>query len=110
MKLMQSLNNFVCKSSAPAQNAQQNNYKLVIQSVNLIIRTKKLISTAHGALNGSPINSKYSASLFARLNEAPLNPREPDVYKLRQRFDRSPTGFSHCWSTERRRFCGWLPD
>ena len=38
------------KSDAPGQGAQQKNYKLVIQSVNLIIHTKKLTSTAHGAL------------------------------------------------------------
>ena len=50
MKLMPYPNNFVCKSTAPGQGAQQNNYKLVIQSVNLIIRTKKLTSMAHGAL------------------------------------------------------------
>ena len=39
-------NNFVCKSAAPAENATQENYKLVIQSVNLIIHTKQLTSTA----------------------------------------------------------------
>ena len=50
MELMPSPNNFVCKSAAPAQNAQQEYNKLFIQSVNLIIRTKKLTSTAHGAL------------------------------------------------------------
>ena len=50
MKLMPSANNFMCKSAAPSQAAQYDNYKLVIQSVNFIIHTKKLISTAHGAL------------------------------------------------------------
>ena len=30
MKLMPSLNNFVCKSAAPSQGAQQENYKHVI--------------------------------------------------------------------------------
>ena len=40
MKLMPFLNNFVCKSAVPGQGAQQENYKLVIQSVDLIIRTK----------------------------------------------------------------------
>ena len=50
MKLMPSPNDFVCKSAAPCQGAQQENYKLVIQSVNLIIHSKKLTSTAHGAL------------------------------------------------------------
>ena len=47
---MPSAHNFVCKSAAPGQGAQQENYKLVIQSVNLIIHTKKLTSTAHRAL------------------------------------------------------------
>ena len=50
MKLLPSLHNFVCKSAVPSQSAQQENYKLIIQSVNIIIRTKKLTSTAHGAL------------------------------------------------------------
>ena len=50
MKLMPYPNNFVCKSSAPGQGSQQDNYKLVIQRVNHIIYTKKLTSTAHGAL------------------------------------------------------------
>ena len=50
MKLISSPNDFVCKSAAPAANAQQENYKLVIQRFNLIIRTKKLTSTAHKAL------------------------------------------------------------
>ena len=48
--LMPSPNNFVCKSAAPADNEAQENYKLVIQSVNLIIYTKMLTSTAHDAL------------------------------------------------------------
>ena len=47
---MPSPNNFVCKSAAPGQGAQQENYKVVIQYVNLIIGTKKRTSTAHGAL------------------------------------------------------------
>ena len=46
IKLIQSPNNFVCNSAAPAANAAQENFKLVIQSVNLIIHTKQLISTA----------------------------------------------------------------
>ena len=50
LKLMPSANNFLCKSAAPGQAVQQENYKLVIQSVNLIIHTMKLTSTAHGAL------------------------------------------------------------
>ena len=50
MKLIPSPNDFVCKSTVAGQRAQENNYKLVIQSANLIIRTKKLTSTAHKAL------------------------------------------------------------
>ena len=50
MKLVHSQNNFVCKSVAPGQGAQLENYKLVIQSVNLIIRSIKLTNAAHGAL------------------------------------------------------------
>ena len=46
LKLMPSANNFVCKSAALAGNAQQENFKMVIQSVNLIICIKKLTSTA----------------------------------------------------------------
>ena len=51
MKLMPSPNNFVCKSAAPSHIiAQQENYKLVILSVNHIIHTTKLTSTSHGSL------------------------------------------------------------
>ena len=50
IKLIASPNNFVCKSAAPAQGGQQENDKFVIQSANLIIRTKKLTSTAQNAL------------------------------------------------------------
>ena len=50
IKLIPSPNDFVCKSAAPAANALQENYKVVIQSANLIIRTKKLTSTPHNAL------------------------------------------------------------
>ena len=50
MKLIFSPTDFVCKSAAPVQGARLENYKLVIQSANLIIRTKKLTSTAHKAL------------------------------------------------------------
>ena len=50
MRLIPSENEFVCKSAAPAQGGQQENYKFVIQSANLISRTNKLTSTAHKAL------------------------------------------------------------
>ena len=50
MILILSPNDFVCKSAAPAENAQQENYKMVIQSANLIICTKKLTTTAYKAL------------------------------------------------------------
>ena len=39
MKLILSPKDFVCKSAATAANAQQKNYKLVIQSAYLIIGT-----------------------------------------------------------------------
>ena len=39
MKMMPSPNNFVGKSAAPGQVVQQENYKLIIQSVIFIIRT-----------------------------------------------------------------------
>ena len=47
MRLIPSPNDFVCKSVAPAQGCQEENYKFVIQKANLIIGTKKLTSTAH---------------------------------------------------------------
>ena len=50
IKFMLSPNNFVFKSAAQGKCAQQDNYKLMIQSVNFIIRTKMLTSTAHDAL------------------------------------------------------------
>ena len=50
MKLMPFSNNLVFKSATPGQVAQKENYKLVIYCVNLNIRTKMLIITAHGAL------------------------------------------------------------
>ena len=50
MKLIASPNDFVCKSAAPAANARHENYKLVINSANSIIRTKKLRNTAYKAL------------------------------------------------------------
>ena len=50
MTLMPLADNFVCKSAALGDGAQQKHYKLVIQSVNLIIHTKKLTSTAHRVL------------------------------------------------------------
>ena len=50
MRLIPFPNDFVCKSAAPAKGNQQETYKFVIQSANLIIRTKKHTSTAHKAL------------------------------------------------------------
>lgn len=45
-----SSNNFVCKFVAFDQNAQQENCKLVIQNVNLIICINKLTRTIYNAL------------------------------------------------------------
>ena len=50
MRLIPSPNDFVCKSATPAQGGQQETYKLLIKSANLIILTKKLKSMAHKAL------------------------------------------------------------
>ena len=50
IKLMPSPNKFACKSGAPGQGAQQRNYKLLIQSENLIVYIKKLTSAPHIAL------------------------------------------------------------
>ena len=50
MRLIPFPNDFVCKSATPAQGGQQENYKFVIKSSNLMIRTKKLTDTAHKAL------------------------------------------------------------
>ena len=46
IKLIPFGNNFVCKSAAPAGNAAQENFKLVIMSANLIILIKQLTNTA----------------------------------------------------------------
>ena len=48
IKLMPSAYNFVIKSAAPG-NAAQDNFKMVIHSVILIIHTKQLISTVNTA-------------------------------------------------------------
>ena len=50
LKLIPSADNLVIKSAAPAPNAEQQNFKMVIQSVSLIIYTKQLTSTAQKAL------------------------------------------------------------
>ena len=50
MKFSLSPNNFVRKLAEPGQGTPQENYKLLIQSINLIIHTKKLTSRAHGSL------------------------------------------------------------
>ena len=47
---MPSPNKLVCKSAALAANAAQENYKLFIQSLNLIIRIKTLNRTTYDAL------------------------------------------------------------
>ena len=68
IKLILSLNDFVCKSSTPGQRAQQENYKLVIDSANLIIRTKKLTSKAHKAL----INLLVSQNIMHHLSRVQI--------------------------------------
>ena len=49
MKLIPAADRFVCKSVAPDAGAAQQNYKMAIQRVNLIIHTKQLTSTAQKA-------------------------------------------------------------
>ena len=49
MKLIPAAYSFVCKSAAPGAGTVQQNYKMVIQSVVLIIHTKELTSTAQKA-------------------------------------------------------------
>ena len=49
MKLIPAADSFVCKSAAPGAGAVQQNYKMVIQRVDLIIHTKQLTSTAQKA-------------------------------------------------------------
>ena len=46
IKLMPAADSFVCKSAAPGAGAAQQNYKMVIQQVDLIIHTTQLTSTA----------------------------------------------------------------
>ena len=60
--------------------------------------------------NGFSSIAEYGASFIARLNEAFVNFRKPDVYQLRQLFYWRPTGFSHRWSGERIRSRGLLPE
>ena len=51
MKLIPAADSFVCKSAAPGAGAAQQNYKMAIQRVNLIIHIKQLTSTAQKAHN-----------------------------------------------------------
>ena len=110
MKLMLSPNNIVCKSAAPANNAVQENFKLVIQNVNLIIHTKQLTRTALKA-HMELLHLQNMRHHFSRVpNKAPVHPREPDVYHHRQRVYRRPSTPGHCWSGERRRPRRRLPE
>ena len=107
---MPSPNSFVCKSAAPAGNAAQENYKLVIQSVNLIIHTKQFTSTAHDALMQHFLHHNIRLMPYiVRPNEAAVHPRELDVNQLRC-FYRPPSRPCHSWSDERRRHRGRLPE
>ena len=64
LKLMPSADNIVCKSAAPVGQAVQENFKMEIIGVTLIIRTKQLTSTALDAQNqlliSQPMRSHYS--------------------------------------------------
>ena len=68
MKLIPSPNDFVCKSAAPAAIAQQEKYKLVIHSTNLIILIKKLTSRANKAL----INLLLSQNMVHHLSRVQM--------------------------------------
>ena len=59
---------------------------------------------------GSFTNAEYGASFIARLNDAFVDPRKPDLYQLRKRFYCRPTGFSRSWCGERCRSRGILPE
>ena len=50
MRLIRFPPDIVCKSAASDQGGQQENYKFVIQSANLLIRNKKVTIKAHKAL------------------------------------------------------------
>ena len=64
MKLDSSPNDFVCRSASQSQKAKQENYKLIIKKVNLIIRTKKLTSTGHKALMDLYVSQNIMHHLF----------------------------------------------
>ena len=49
MKFIPAADSFVCKSAAPGAGAAQQNYKMIIQQVDLIIHTKQLTSTVQKA-------------------------------------------------------------
>ena len=106
-KLMPSPNNFVCKSAVPGQDAQQKQLHAGYTKRQSYHMHQEAYQHGSWRANESPCNPKYGAYLFARPNKAPVNPREPNVYQLRQRFDKRFTGFSHSWSSERRR-SRWL--
>ena len=50
IKFIPSSNQFVCISPPPADNAQQEQFKVAIQNVSFMIRTKKLSETVHLAI------------------------------------------------------------
>ena len=51
MKLIPAADSFVCKSAVPGAGAAQQNYKMAIKKMDLIINTKQLTSTAQMAHN-----------------------------------------------------------
>ena len=110
MKLIPSPNNFVCKSVEPSQGAQQANYKLVIQSVNLIDQTKNLISTAHGALMDLLVQQNMRHHL-SRVQMKNLSiPANQTAINFDNVFTVAFTRFTHSWSGERCRSRAWLSE
>ena len=79
MKLMPFPNNLVCKSAAPGQCVQQENYKLSILRINLIIRNKKITNTAYGAFMDHN-KSQNMVHFYLRVKKAFVDFLEPDVY------------------------------
>ena len=84
-KLIQSTNNFVCKSAAPGQGVQQKTLQVNYPERQSHYSNQEAHKHCSWRDHGSSREPKYGASLFARPNEAPVDSHEPNVYQLRQR-------------------------
>ena len=101
MKLIPAADSFVCKSAAPGEGAAQQNYKMAIQRGSYYQHQTAYKHGPKGS-HGAPPSPQYADALFTRPGQAPVNPREPNLDQLRQRFNRRTTGHGHYWSGERR--------